>query len=308
MLRAMYTSISGLRNHQAMLDVTAANIANVNTYGFKASTTSFKDLLSQTLQGASGPTGTLGGTNNRQIGLGMTIDSISQRHTQGNLQSTGVWSDLAIQGDGFFRVSNDNTNLPTWDPVGTGWDPTVTGGGNFGSVNPAPTFYQRAGNFALDANGDMVTQDGYYLIGHPDSDQVAGTQPDLASQIRLNIPPATSRDVTIGQDGMVTRFDTTTNTRVLVGWVSLAKFPNAGGLTQVGNNKWLDSMNSGDEIVDTAGNAGIGVLAGGTLEMSNVDLATEFTEMIRAQRGFQANSRIITTSDEILQELVNLKR
>src|SRR5687767_14989505 len=107
MLRSMYTAISGLSNHQTMLDVTANNIANVNTYGFKASQTTFKDMLSQTLQGASSPTATMGGTNNRQIGLGMTVESITQRHVQGGLANTGGTFDLAIQGDGFFRVSND---------------------------------------------------------------------------------------------------------------------------------------------------------------------------------------------------------
>src|SRR3712207_394215 len=104
MLRAMYTSITGLRNHQGMLDTTANNIANVNTYGFKASTVAFKDMLSQTISGASGPTAQLGGTNARQIGLGMQVDSISQRHTQGAIQTTGVLTDIAISGDGFFRV------------------------------------------------------------------------------------------------------------------------------------------------------------------------------------------------------------
>jgi flagellar hook protein FlgE len=306
----MYTSISGLRNHQAMLDVTANNIANVNTYGFKASSTSFKDLLSQTLQGASAPTSTMGGTNARQIGLGMTVNAISQRFTQGGLQTTGNWSDLAIQGDGFFRVSNDVSALPLWDPVATAWDPTVVPGvpTDIGSTASSPDFFMRDGQFTLDAAGDMVTTDGYYVIGHPDEAMVVGTQPATDEQIRLNIPPATSRDVSVGQDGMVTRFDTVLNDRVLVGWISLAKFANPGGLTSVGGNKWLDSNNSGTPVIDVAGNSGIGVIAGGTLEMSNVDLASEFTDMIRAQRGFQANSRIITTSDEILQELVNLKR
>lgn len=299
MLRAMYTSISGLRNHQTMLDTVGNNIANVNTYGFKASTTTFKDLLSQTIQGASAPNAVLGGTNNRQVGLGMQIDSITQRHTQGAIQSTGVLTDLAITGDGFFRVTPDITNIAT---------------------DTQPTFYQRAGDFKTDAAGDLVTNDGYHVIGYGELAPPGSGVPDTANQTILNIPPATTRSFTIGQDGRVTRIDTT-GALVNVGWVSLAKFANPSGLAQAGSNKWQESVNSG---IPNNGIAGMtvafvgppatstdmtstGLISGG-LEMSNVDLATEFTEMIKAQRGFQANSRVITTSDEILQELVNLKR
>jgi flagellar hook protein FlgE len=280
----MYTSISGLKNHQALLDTVANNIANVNTYGFKSSRVAFKDMLNQTIQGASSPNSVLGGTNNRQVGLGMQIDSITQVHTQGNIQTTGAITDLAISGDGFFRVTNDGSNLAT-----------------------APLFYQRAGNLNFDANGNLVTSDGYYVLGW---DEDAGNlgNPDLAAPTLINAPPATTRSVSIDQEGKVTLID---NAGVIsiAGWISMAKFPNSPGLTQAGNNKWQESNNSGSPVEGTAGDAnGIGVLVPGALEMSNVDLASEFTEMIRAQRGFQANSRVITTSDEILQELVNLKR
>lgn len=288
MLRSMYTSISGLRNHQSLLDTVANNIANVNTYGFKSSRVAFKDMLNQTIQGASSPTGVLGGTNNRQVGLGMQIDSITQLHSQGNIQTTGTITDVAISGDGFFRVTNDGTGIP-------------------GST--APVFYQRAGNLNFDANGDLVTSDGYYVIGWDEAPPPAPAgQPDLTLPIVLNAPPATTRSVSIDQNGKVTRIDNT-GTISIVGWISMAKFPNPPGLTQAGNNKWTQSNNSGAPVAGVAGDTnGIGVLVPGALEMSNVDLATEFTEMIRAQRGFQANSRVITTSDEILQELVNLKR
>lgn len=283
----MYTSISGLKNHQTLLDTTANNIGNVNTYGFKASRTAFKTMLSQTLQGASEPTAILGGTNSRQVGLGMQLDSISQIHTQGNIQPTGAPTDVAIQGDGFFRVTNDTTNLPTQD---------------------APIYYQRAGNFAFDAAGDLVTSDGFHVVGYAEMAPAGSGVPDPDNEIVLNADPATTRAVSIDQSGRVTAIDAT-GTPTLVGWISMAKFPNASGLSEAGSNKWLASNNSGFEVEGTAGdNTGMGLLVPGALEMSNVDLATEFTEMIRAQRGFQANSRVITTSDEILQELVNLKR
>ncbi len=292
MLRSLYTSISGLKNHQTLLDTVGNNIANVNSYGFKASTVTFRDLLTQTVQGASAPSAVLGGTNNRQIGLGMAVDSITQRFTQGAMQNTGVQSDLAIQGDGFFRVTSDATAAGL-------------------IANTQPTYYARAGNFTLDANGDLVTSDGYHIVGYPETAAGSGI-PDPANQGIINIPPASTKFWNVGQDGMVTRFDTATNSLVTVGWITLAKFANPSGLTSVGANKWQASVNSGTETVDiptgSLNNTGMGSLASGALEMSNVDLATEFTEMIRAQRGFQANTRVITTSDEVLQELVNLKR
>jgi flagellar hook protein FlgE len=297
----MYTSITGLRNHQTMLDVVGNNIANVNTYGYKGSTTAFKTLLTQTMQGAGAPSPTLGGTNFQQVGLGMTIDSISQQFTQGALQTTGVQTDLAIQGDGFFNVTNDLAGVAAGTPE---------------------TFYTRAGNFKFDANGTLVTSDGYHVLGWADDDAAtAGFQLDVTnpmSSIQLPAQSATANwsNVIIGSDGSVSGiFVDPTNaanplngTRQVVAMISMSRFSNPSGLEQVGNNRWQESLNSGVPVDDVANASGLGQLSVGYLEMSNVDLATEFTEMIKAQRGFQANSRVITTSDEILQELVNLKR
>jgi flagellar hook protein FlgE len=302
----MYTSITGLRNHQAMLDTVGNNIANVNTYGFKGSTTAFKTLLSQTMQGAGAPSPTLGGTTFQQVGLGMTIDSISQNFTLGALQTTGLNTDLAIQGDGFFTVSDDAAGIASGAP---------------------DLSYTRAGNFKFDANGTLVTSDGNYVLGWVDNNPATvpntlanfeyvpnGATPDALSVIQL--PSSQYSDVLIGQDGTVTGIfndptapaDPRTGLRVIVGMISMSRVSNPSGLQQVGNNRWKESLNSGVPVIDASGNSGLGALSVGYLEMSNVDLATEFTEMIKAQRGFQANSRVITTSDEILQELVNLKR
>ena len=299
MLRAMYTSITGLRNHQNMLDVVGNNIANVNTYGFKGSSVAFKTLLSQTMVGAGGPSATLGGTNAVQVGLGMTLDSITQQFTQGGIQSTGVGTDLAISGDGFFRTTNDPALLGA---VG---------------VSTAEMFYTRAGNFKWEGadalgNSRLVTSDGQFVVGYLDSDgATAGFQLGLpAARIEgvLQYNVNTQSDVLIGGDGQVTAFDSVAGARVTIGQISLSRFSNSSGLTAVGSNRWQESLNSGAPVDDVAQANGMGQLIGGALEMSNVDLATEFTEMIKAQRGFQANSRVITTSDEILQELVNLKR
>lgn len=307
MLRSMYTAISGLKNHQTLLDVTANNIANVNTYGFKAERVAFKDILSQTIQSASSPTANIGGMNNMQVGLGITVDSIQQLHTQGALQNTGVATDLAIQGDGFFRVTADGSTLAA-DP-----NLAATGDGNsMADATPDPQIsYTRAGNFTFDSNGDLVTSDGYYVVGLENDPTLNGGlgAPDPAQlQIKLHIDPATTRSVSIDPTGRVSAVDSTGNITT-VGWVSMAKFANPSGLTLVGNNKYEQSNNSGAPVIGTAKDAtGMGAVTAGALEMSNVDLAEEFTEMIRAQRGFQANARTITTSDQILEELVNLKR
>jgi flagellar hook protein FlgE len=284
MMRGMFAAISGLKVHQTMLDVTANDIANVNTIGFKAERTSFKDALSQVQRGSSAPSGTLGGTNAAQIGLGVQLNGIDNLMQAGATQSTGNPLDVAIQGDGMFRLVQDPTQLGTGTPS---------------------YLYTRAGNFTRDANGDLVTGEGYYVVGFK-LDASGNPLTGAANETKINIP-ANSQSVTIGQDGMVTVIDATGTVTKLAS-LSLANFPNAAGLTRVSGNKFAASNNSGTEVADVAGASGMGTLIPGSVEMSNVDLAQEFTNMITAERGFQANSRIITTADEMLQELVNLKR
>jgi flagellar hook protein FlgE len=287
MMRGMFAAISGLKVHQTMLDVTANDIANVNTIGFKAERTTFKDALSQLQRGASGPAATLGGTNAAQIGLGVQLGSISNLMSSGAIQSTGNPLDVAIQGDGMFRLVQDPGTL-----------------GSSGTGTPG-YLYTRAGNFDTDANGDMVTGDGYYLVGYT-LDSTGQPQVAAANETKITIP-ADSQSVTIGQDGIVTVVDASGNVTKLAS-ISMAKFPNEAGLQRAAGNRWAASNNSGSEISDVAGSSGLGTLSPGSVEMSNVDLAQEFTNMITAEGGFQANSRVITTADEMLQELVNLKR
>lgn len=261
----MYSGISGLRNFQTKLDVIGNNIANVNTYGFKKGRTVFKDLISQTVSGASGPGDIRGGVNAKQVGLGSQLAAIDTIHTAGSAQFTGNTLDLSIAGDGFFAVGED-------------------GGGD--------KVFTRAGNFYLDNVGDIVTADGRYLLDVNDA--------------KINIDP-TAQSMSIGQDGTVSFVDEAGTLQTLE-QIQLAKFANPGGLTKVGGNYFGESTNSGEPTANAPLTGGTGAIESGTLEMSNVDLAEEFTDMIVAQRGFQANTRIITTSDEILQELVNLKR
>ena len=277
MMRGMFAAISGLKVHQVMLDVTANDISNVNTVGYKASRTTFKDALSQLQSGASGPSAQLGGTNARQIGLGVQLAGIDTVMGSGATQSTGNALDLAIQGDGFFRVTDDPTG--------------------FGNV-----LYTRAGNLTRDSAGDLVTSEGYYVVGYT----LNGAGAPTATETTIRIPPS-SKSVSIGQDGIVSVIDAT-GAVTKVAAISLAKFPNDNGLERVSGNKFRASNNSGAELAGAPGTTGLGSITPGAIEMSNVDLSQEFTYMITAQRGFQANSRIISTADEMLQELVNLKR
>jgi flagellar hook protein FlgE len=275
MMRGMFAAISGLKTHQVMLDVTSNDIANVNTIGYKSARTTFKDSLTQLQRGASGSGGGTGGTNAAQIGLGTQLGSIDNLMQSGALQSTGNPLDVAIQGPGMFRVAPSTATPP--------------------AANPAGVEYTRAGNFTTNAAGYLVTQDGYYVQGRT----AAG------ADTLLNIPVG-STNVAIGQNGEVTYVDTT-GTRVSAGFISLATFSNSAGLERSGSNRWLQSANSGAPTIGTP-SAQFGFTTAGAVEMSNVDLAQSFTSMITAQRGFQANSRVISTADEMLQDLVNLKR
>src|SRR4051812_35220004 len=136
MIRSMFSAISGLRNHQTMMDVVGNNISNVNTTGFKSSSVVFQDVLSQTLRGAGAPAGQLGGTNPAQVGLGSKVSAITTSFNQGALQRTGRATDLAVQGDGFFNV-----------------------------VQAGQSLYTRAGSFSIDGSGRLVTQEGAFVQG-----------------------------------------------------------------------------------------------------------------------------------------------
>ncbi len=276
MLRSMFSAISGLKSHQTMLDVTANDIANVNTIGFKAGRTTFKDSLAQLQSGGAAPSASQGGANAKQIGLGVGLGSIDNLMQGGALQTTGNVLDVAIQGEGWFRV-------------GEGAPPAV----------PTAFQYTRAGNFTRNQQGYLVTQDGGYVMGR--------TAPGAGGTDTYLQVPAGATNVSIGQDGSVGYDPAGGGARAVAGYISLAMFANEAGLERGAANRWNASSSSGAETVDTPG-GGFGLTSSGAVEMSNVDLASEFTNMITAQRGFQANSRVISTADEILQDLVNLKR
>ncbi len=451
MMRSMFSGVSGLKAHQAKMDVIGNNIANVNTVGYKGQTVSFQEVFAQTIKGGGSPQGGRGGTNPQSIGLGVNIASMDVQHTQGSTQRTDNPTDVMIDGNGFFVVSND-------------------GGQN--------KFYTRAGNFSVDVSGNLVTPGGFKVLGQDGSpividktttqpasasgpalaaglqgdewalsgnisvndttytttvnvyDSVGGTHklnvnfgnkvenatsgtyyrplnivmagnpnavppvadvtaygetnlttpatpanavyaffkadgtfdklvlgdPTIAApasvaagtNITLNYPGVSNIVLPITQTtaGLSNMFSKVTSNNSLsnitgtqkygnapgsidnfnisgagevvatytngvqetLATIALAGFDNPAGLKKMGSNLFTKTPNSGDERLGTPGAGSFGALVPGALEMSNVDLSQQFTEMITTQRGFQANAKIITTSDEILQELVNLKR
>ncbi len=453
MMRSLYSGVSGLVNHQTRMDVLGNNISNVNTTGFKKGRVTFQDMLSQTLSGAAKPTTEVGGVNPQQVGLGMMVSTIDTIFTQGALQSTGVNTDVALEGNGFFVLKDGDKSFYTrngafgLDNNGTlvnpangmrvqGWmaqtlngqtivnnsaqvedliipvgskdparattvidfacnldkrTPEIPAGANqatiqqgtwstsfdifdsFGNAHTLAVNFSKvpgianrwqaqvqvdpgaaAATNARTAQGGNTFQVDFDNLGALlDVRDGAGNVINNAGQLQMPItfdvpqsnPPATQTfNLNLGQVGAyrdaITQFADTSSTKAIrqdgytmgylesfkidqsgtitgvytngtnrtIGQIALATFSNQGGLEKAGENVYVVSNNSGDPNVGPSGIAGKGKVIAGTLEMSNVDLAEQFVDMIVTQRGFQANSRTITTSDQMLQELLTLKR
>jgi flagellar hook protein FlgE len=297
MMAGMYAAISGLDANQAMLNDTASDLANVNTVGYKASSVTFAESLTQVMHGASGPTATNGGSNPVQIGLGVEVSATRNEMTEGSFQTTNNPLDVAIEGTGFLRVGAGTP--PAKEPYTSGL--------------PAKVNYTRAGDLTTNSQGFLTTEAGEYVIGRNAvaTETEAGTTYTAGKEESyIRIPPGSS-DVSIGQDGSVAYTDEnpeskTYQQRVTAGYISLATFPNEAGLERIGGSLWAQTANSGAPIVGTPDTPGYGATIGGELEMSNVDLATEMTNMITAERGYQANSRVISVADEMLGTLVTM--
>lgn len=295
MMRSLYSAITGLKNHQISMDVIGNNIANVNTGGYKRERTSFATMLGQSIRGASAPdesaTPAYGGTNGIMVGLGSTLGSVDKVMTQGSSQYTGKDTDMMIQGPGMFVLKLAGNTV-------------FTRTGNFG--------FDKSGNLVDPSTGALVqgfsntasppswsaTEDSIsFKLGDPHPDTVGFADYQLTS-------------FSIDQSGIVTGVysDGTASTTLPIYQIAIAKFANDAGLASKGNNFFVESNNSGAPDIGGAGEDGRGNIVPNTIEMSNVDLSQEFTDMIVTQRGFQANSRVITVSDTILQELIDLKR
>lgn len=441
MMRSLFAGVSGLQNHQTRMDVVGNNISNVNTYGFKKGRVTFKDMISQSLSGAAKPQEDRGGINPQQVGLGMQVATIDTIHTQGALQVTGVNTDLAIQGEGFFIEKKGNSSYYTrngafsidkngylvnpsngykvqgWNAVlnpETGMMELNTAAGvedliiPVGSKDPARATQNTKFFCNLQKNSDTHQADLtiYDSTGIPRQLRATFNRTDVNRwDMVIEIPEATEGSVSVsagdpvenggnntfqlvfndagslisvsdgantqtegvlmpnvsftytGTDGEVnqtinltmgevglfngiTQFESPSTTKAIeqdgytmgmlegfsfddsgqitgvftngnrktLGQVALAKFANAGGLEKAGDTLFVESNNSGAANIGVAAAEGRGSIKAGTLEMSNVDLSEQFTDMIVTQRGFQANARTITTADQLLQEVIALKR
>lgn len=308
MLRSLYSGVNGMKGFQSKMDVIANNIANVNTTAYKSSRVRFQDMLSQTMANTQSPsTNGLGGINGKQVGLGVKVGAIDMMMTDGALQPTNRGLDFAIEGEGFFAVSPDST-------------------GN-------TKYYTRDGAFFTDYEGNLVNSNGERVLGYVVNGMTKNPNTNVYNYITpatLNGPDGTNdlsklKPMVIPEKLTVNgatydlesySIDGTGNINgvysdgksYLLGRIGVVGFKNPEGLEKIGNNNYVASNNSGLPEAGSAGEKGLGVIRQGFLEMSNVDLANEFTEMIIASRAYQANSRSITTSDEMLQELINLKR
>ncbi len=463
MMRSLYSGVSGLQNHQTRMDVIGNNISNVNTVGFKRARVNFQDMISQQMSGAAKPTDEVGGVNPKEVGLGMTVASIDNVFTQGNLQSTGISTDLAIQGNGFFIMKNGEESFYTrngafsLDMNGTlvnpsngmrvqGWmareldgemvvqtaatptDLTIPVGskdpakettninyacnlnkntpeimesasaadiakatwnteqkiydsfGNehllsisFTRVPGNPNQWQATVNVDADnadftqtriglgttdgmENTFLINFDNYGLLESVTDSAGNVTNPEgsVVLQASYTVPESNAEGEgnpyrqtmninlgTIGsavntvtqsasksttkayfQDGYTLgyldtfKIDSTgtitgvysNGTNRTIGRIALATFTNNQGLEKAGDNTYVESINSGMAKIGESGVAGNGSLLAGALEMSNVDLSEQMTDMIVTQRGFQANSKTIQTADTLLETVLSLKR
>lgn len=463
MMRSLYSGVSGMQNHQTRLDVIGNNVSNVNTTGFKRGRVNFQDMISQQLSGAAKPTTEIGGVNPKEVGLGVMTASIDTIFTQGNLQSTGVATDVAIQGNGFFVLKNGeesfysragafgldsegtlvnpangfrvqgwmadelngemvlntasnpedliipvgskdpakattnvnfacnlNKNTPeilegaspadiargTWatefkvyDSFGNDhnlavsfarvpgnpnqWQATVlvdpdqadatqtrvglgtTDGTentflvNFDNTGTLLSVTDSAGN-NTNPEGEIILQTSFNVVGaNPDEEGNPARQTlninlgTIGSQ-KNTVTQSASQSSTkafyqdgytmgyldnfkIDSSGIITGVYSNGTNRT-IGQIALATFTNQGGLEKAGDNTYVESNNSGLANIGTSGIAGKGSLLAGALEMSNVDLTEQMTDMIVTQRGFQASSKTIQTADTLLDTVMSLKR
>ncbi len=251
---AMFTSVSGLLANAEAINVIGNNLANANTTGFKSSRTLFADMLYTNIG------------NNSQVGRGTKIEKIGMLYGQGSFENTSSVSDLAIQGDGLFAVTDGTT-----------------------------TYYTRAGAFHMDSSGQyLVNSDGLRLVG------ANGAALDFSGSTNF------SKISQIDKDGTITWADTGGATHTFATTVGMATCANPSGLEQLGSTLYRATTESGTVTVAAA--TASNEINSNSLEQSNVDMASEFVKMIITQRAYSANSKTITTADEMTQEVLNLKR
>lgn len=303
----MNAAIAGLKSHQTKMDVLSNNIANVNTWGFKSRTTNFQDALySNSISGSAGKmeNGKLGGINTSQIGYGNTVSSISTNYTTGNGQYTGNPLDCMIDGTAFFIVG------PYRETSGAG---VVTIKND--EIGKNGLFLSRVGIFQPDSNGYLVDNTGNYVYGYSATETNGNVTIHKDKLVPIKIPnkPTTNpperyaiQTWTIGIDGTVVGVDDE-NIPHTIGQIAVASVENPSGLEQSNGYLYSIGANAGNVLAMQTTSA-TGTIKSNFLEMSNVDLASDIATMITTQRGYQANTKIITVTDEMLEQLVNMKR
>ena len=264
-IQALYTAATGMKAMDTKLDVVANNLANISTVAFKRSRANFEDILYRTLE--------LPGLRNglddflpmgKQVGIGTQLSGTQVDFTQGAFDQTAQTYDMAIEGDGFFQVQ----------ALVDGTEQTV---------------FTRAGNFTLDANGQLVL----------------GNTPGARLEPTISIPQD-AVDVAISQQGLVSVRIAGATEFSEVGQIELARFINNVGLLQLGKNLYQQTDASGPPLLANPGADGLGILLQGNLELSNVDPVRELVELIRTQRAFELNSQSIQTADGTLDTLNQL--
>ena len=282
MERSLAAAVSGINAEQTYLDAIGNNIANSSTDGYKQEDVLFSDLLTQQINGATAPVppaggapGT-GGVNPTAVGSGVQVAGVMGDLSEGPLDQTGIASNAAIEGQGYFVVSQNGQQL-----------------------------FTRAGDFSLDASGDLVTPSGGLVQGYP-----AGGGTTLGPiQIQIGAKDTagtgTLTSYSIGSDGTITGTYSDGTTQTL-GQIALATFPNPNGLADLGNNYYSASPNSGKAAIGAPGANGSGSLLGGAVEGSNVNLAQQLTDLVDAQTNYEANTKTVATTAQVLQSLISM--
>lgn len=302
MVGSMYAAISGLRAHQQKMNVIGNNIANVNTYGYKSQRTTFKESMYSSLRASTGGTATMGGTNASQIGYGCSVGTIDMNMKTGTYAITDRTLDVMIDGDGFLITGN------------------ITDGYDLATESIDGLQLSRLGNLDFDNNGYLVDGNGNVIYGFAQDDQL---DYDTDTLVPLKKPTDDNGDImaltniNISTKGEIT--GSFGDQIITIGCIALAYVDNPNGLTHLGGPYYQAGGNAGGVRAGTVGNViGAGDDTGivnfnssfvpGALEMSNVDISNEFADLITTQRGFQANTKIITVTDEMLSDLVSMKR
>jgi flagellar hook protein FlgE len=283
LIGTLTSGVSALRTFSKGLEVIGNNIANLNTTGFKSSQASFSDSFSNTLRGSAPSNGVNSSQPGMQVGTGVQLNGIATNFAQGALNSTGSVTDLGISGSGFFIVQ---------DPAG------------------GTQYATRDGSFRLDDSGYLVTQNGMRVQGLTGAG--LATVGDI--QVGQSLPVgAELQSISVDRGGNVVEFysDGTSGTN---NRVQLQNFNDPSSLMRDGSNLYSSLASAGPiggGILaggNDPGTSGLGAIQAGTLEQSNVDLTAQFSDLITTQRSFQAGTRLITVSDSVLEDIVNLKQ